>query len=200
MRPEVGQAALGSLQASRPEIAVRLLVGENAVNPLADRGDDFLILEHVAEIACAAQPVGHLLPAVVGLGIDPAVALVLQIRRNLRQSADQPGCVELELMPKPTLGCDGAGRQLEQGESAPEARGYRDTARDREALTCLRSANRRLRAKTSRLGPGAAVHATRPERMMVPRDVLLLFMRDPIATNRSAQPPAALRSVPRRGC
>ena len=118
VRPEVGAAVgLGvMLVGLRAEPAVGLLAGQRGLDPAAGVVDDPLVVEHVAQVAVALEPIGHLFPAVgpFALGIAPGAALELAPGRHLGQVAGHAVGLKLQLVQQPALRLDGADGQLRQ--------------------------------------------------------------------------------------
>ena len=69
VRPEVGVAVEAGLVGARAEVAVGFLAGKGGVNPLAGALDDRFVLEDVAEVAVALEPVRQLFPAELALAL-----------------------------------------------------------------------------------------------------------------------------------
>ncbi len=108
VRPEVGPGPVVD-RAEVPVAGLRLEgLAEPALGLLADGG----VLEQVAEVAVALEPVGHLFPALAFQG-DPA-AVVPEKAADLGQPAREAVPHELELGHDPAPGFDRAERELDE--------------------------------------------------------------------------------------
>ena len=124
VRPKIGLAAQAGERLAGAEPAVVALRVHGRVDPLAGLGDDGLVLEHVAQIAVALEPVGQLLPAEVAaaLLVGPGTLLEIQPGRDLGQVADHAVFLQLQLPAQPSVRNDAADGQFDEGLGASGSR------------------------------------------------------------------------------
>ncbi len=114
VRPEVDVAVGDGAQVVRPEVAVRRLGRQDRADPLLGAGPDARVAGEVAEVAVAAQPVGHLLPA-VHARIDPAGLVEHQEVRSVLVAAVEAVDLMVELGGQPARRGHRTRRQAQEG-------------------------------------------------------------------------------------
>ena len=105
-----------SLQFAGAEPAVRSLAGQHRVDPAAGLADDRFILEHVAQVAVALEPIGQFLPAALAFAllVGPSAVVELQPGRDFGQPAGHALGFQFQHVPQPALGRDAADGQFHQ--------------------------------------------------------------------------------------
>src|SRR5205823_12701595 len=128
--PHIRLAFERSEAGTRAKITVLALGFENGSDPFPGFGDDFFILQHVAEIAIALEPGWQFFPPAVPFTfwLDPGVAFVDAPLRKLGKMANHSVALQLELMPQPALRSDRADGEFDQGAGA-EGRAVGDVLR-----------------------------------------------------------------------
>ncbi|MGX1247637.1 hypothetical protein RKD48_000148 [Streptomyces ambofaciens] len=108
--PEVRTPVECRAQGTGAEEPVRLLGGEDGVDPSACVGERVVVLGGDGERYVSAQPVGQFLPAAV-LRVDPAGRGEVEEVRDFLVTAAQPRQLEPQLTGEPAVGGDTARRQ-----------------------------------------------------------------------------------------
>jgi len=98
------------------EIAVRFLAGEHGIDPAPGVGDDLFVIQDIAQVSIALEPVRQFFPAELAGPIcgSPGAFVEIEPFRDFLEMSSHPIGFQFELTPQPAGGRDAANGQFDE--------------------------------------------------------------------------------------